>query len=404
MPSHAPSQKIRIAMFTPWDQVCGNAEYAKRLVAGLERFSSVDIHEMWNISDRYDEHGRYLTRAALRSHFNGLRQAAKSADCDVVHVQHEYAFFGRSPVKADREFRSLVRQVRRPLVVTLHTFLPSLIRGHFRGLPRRAAGAFMYWHRTRHFREALDRAAAIVLHSGYTQRQFLAAFPQFRAKVRMVPIAIEAVPPRHTDRWFKSHGEKWIVIPGFVSAYKGHGQALRTLKLLPEQYRLVVAGGLHPKDPSSSEMWMHVLAMMDELGLRDRVTITGFIEDPAEQSALFSKADAFLLPYREVGQSGSAALADVLAYGQPVVTSLAKSMFVYRMDSDTLNACVSADADMPEALAAALVGSVEGQGSLHNREHQRTACARYSLERTAAAYEAIYREIMNPLEASRSGG
>ena len=399
MRSKAPDHQLRIAMFTPWDQVCGNAEYAKRLVAGLERFSSVHIHEMQNISDRYDERGRFLTRAALMSHFKNLRQAAERSECDVVHIQHEYAFFGSSRGKADREFLSLVRQVRQPLIVTLHTFLPMLIRGQFRRQPKKSLESFRYWRRTRYFRKALGRAAAIVLHSGYTQRQFLQAFPEFRGKVHVVPIAIEALAPSNLGRWAKSDEERWIVIPGFVSAYKGHGQALKALQLLPAHYKLVVAGGLHPKDPGSSEMWMTLLSMMDELGLRDRVTITGFIKDPAEQAALFGKADAFLLPYREVGQSGSAALADVLAYGKPVITSLAKSMFVYRMDGDTVNSCVSVDADVSEAVAAALAGGIEGRDGLHNREHQRAACDRYSLERTASAYETIYREI-----AHRQGG
>jgi glycosyltransferase involved in cell wall biosynthesis len=395
MCSEKSSVKIRVSMFTPWDQVCGNAEYAKRLVPGLEGFASVEIHEMRNISDRYDEDGKYLTRSALNSYFRGLASAAKNSVCDVVHIQHEFGFFGSSFGEADKRFLTLVRGIRKPLVVTLHTFVPSMSRRPFARRSQKVLEIFLHWWRTRHIREALRRADAIVLHSGYTQRLLLRAFPEIKKKIRVIPIAIEALPPGSSVHWTKGGEEKWVIVPGFVSAYKGHDYALRAMELLPENYKLVVAGGLHPKDPGSSEMWMQLLAKMDELGLRKRVVFTGFIENPAEQAALFEQADAFLLPYHEVGQSGSAALADVLAYGRPVITSWAKSMFVYRMESDMVNACISVDVGKPGALADAIRGGIENTQGLHNPAHQRSACLRYNLQKTTSAYEQMFRETIN---------
>ena len=105
---------------------------------------------------------------------------------------------------------------------------------------------------------------------------------------------------------------------------------------LPSNFRFVIAGGVHPKDRLGHEYWSELLSRIDEVGCQDRVVFTGFLDDSAEQAAVLKQADVFVLPYDEVGQSGSAVLADVLSCGRPIVTSLARSMFVYRHGNDTV--------------------------------------------------------------------
>jgi glycosyltransferase involved in cell wall biosynthesis len=393
--------KIRVSMLTPWDQVCGNAEYAKRLVRGLSDFADVTPHEMRNISDGYDDDGRVITRRELNRDFARLEREVNAARADIVHLQHEFAFFGRSPSAADRRFLSLVRNLRGPLVVTLHTFTPGMLRVHRRRLLGKLAERVLHWRRTRRIRAALGRADAIILHSTYTQRLLTRAFPELKRKIHVIPIAIEALPPSSSGRWQKPEGDRWIVIPGFVSRYKGHDRALAALEHLPARCKLVVAGGIHPKDPASAETWMEILGRADALGVRDRLLFSGFLEDPGEQAELFGKADAFLLPYNEVGQSGSAALADVMAYGRPVVTSFAKSMFVYRMDSDTVSSSVSVDVKDPERLAACLSDCLAGDGGRHDPRQQAVAGARYGLGECTRAYERVYRSLLPSAGSAR---
>jgi len=381
-------------MVTPWDQVCGNAEYAKRLVRGLSAFAQVTPHELINISDRYDDDGQPFTRRRLNAHFANLARNISECPADVVHIQHEFGFFGSSFAEADSRFLSLAKRVRRPLVVTLHTFVPAMSRRPSARISGKLKEAVFHFWRTRSMRKALRKADAIILHSIYTQRQFSRAFPELKKRVHVVPIAIEKFPSGEPKRWVKESGDRWMVVPGFVSSYKGHDYALAALRLLPKNFKLVVAGGLHPKDPGSTETWIALLAKADEFKVTDRVIFSDFISDPCDQAELFGQADVFVLPYHEVGQSGSAALADVIAYGRPVITSIAKSMFVYRMDRDTVNSCTSVDVGKPRLLAKCILDCVDGDGGKHDHTHQITTMARYNLDKTTQAYETIYLSLL----------
>lgn len=387
-------QKTRIAMLTPWEQICGNAEYAKRLVRGLSSIAEITPHEMQNIGDGYDEEGQLITRRDLNRRFKDLVHAVNESDAEIVHVQHEFGFFGRSIREADERFLDLVEKIDRPVVVTLHTFLPAMLRGRPARRSAKALEFLSHWWRTRKMRRSLRRTDAIILHSLYTQRLLIRAFPELRKKIHVVPIAIETFPPSKAGKWVKVEGDRWIVLPGFVSSYKGHDYALAALKLLPKTHKLVVAGGLHPKDSASAETWMALLGKADEFKVRDRLVFTGFLEDPGEQAEIFEKADLFLLPYNEVGQSGSAALADVMAYGRPVVTSFAKSMFVYRMDRDTVNSTISVDVGNPKLLASCILNCLESDRGQHDAEHLATASARYDLKNTTSNYETIYLSVL----------
>lgn len=380
-------------MLTPWDQVCGNAEYAKRLVMGLATIATVTPHEMRNIGDGYDDKGRLLTRRDIDRGMRSLVARVRDSRPDIVHIQHEFSFFGRSFREADRRFLRVVSGVRRPVIVTLHTFTQKQVPVKPTRRRHKIARALLFWRKVGDLRRALRRADAIVLHSIHTQRLLVRAFPELRRKIHVVPIAIEPLPRGASGAWQKPAGERWVVLPGFVSAYKGHEHALAAIKRLPPNCKLVVAGGLHPKDPGSTETWMRMLSQADELQVRDQIIFTGFLADQGDQAEIFGQADAFLLPYNEVGQSGSAALADVMAYGRPVITSRAQSMFVYRMDRDTVNCSVAVDVTDSERLASCILECIDGNGS-HDAGHLAKAISRHSLHNTTRAYERIYRLVL----------
>ena len=40
----------------------------------------------------------------------------------------------------------------------------------------------------------------------------------------------------------KKPGERWVVVPGFISPYKGHPDAVAAVERLPDHFRLVIAG------------------------------------------------------------------------------------------------------------------------------------------------------------------
>ena len=372
---------------TPWDQECGNAEYAKRLVSGLRRFATIVPHEMVNLGDPDLELKRFRRRWICRQQ---VRKVTRSAH-DIVHIQHEFCFFGRGIREANRNFRRVIQSIRKPVVVTVHTWPWS------RQLERRKLSKFLSCVRERfskkHFVKSLQAANAIVVHSKDTYQKIVNDFPRLKKKLFVVPIQVEAIdsagasPPLQ-----KRSDERWIVLPGFVSRYKGHAHAIASLPHLPDSYRLVIAGGIHPKDKTGNDYWMQLLTQADSLGVQHRVLFTGFLSDPQQQAALLKQADCFLLPYDEVGQSGSAVLADCLSYFKPVITSTAKSMYVYRGIRDTAFSSASVDVSDPVILASSISQSIDPDelGIPPMRHHQQVVYNCFSLEQTRQRYQRVY--------------
>jgi glycosyltransferase involved in cell wall biosynthesis len=384
---------LAVAVMTPWDQQCGNAEYAKRLAIGLGRFAAVQPFDMRNLIDVE----KRTSRSELNRYFDDLVARVNGSAANLIHIQHEFCFFGRGIGSSNRRFLRVMRQLRKPVVVTLHTWLKSMTRASRNRVSSQVAEQVRHGFQNRHIAAALQRADAIVLHSKDTHKHFVETFPNLKKRVHVVPIPIErpvttAVAPSIR----KQQQDTWVIVPGFVSRYKGHTCVLAALRHLPETFKLVVAGGVHPKDRTGNDYWMDLIQQADSWGLQSRMILTGFLADVADQAAVLDQADVFVLPYDEVGQSGSAVLADVLSYDRPVITSRARSMFVYRMDKDTAFSSVATDVGDAKELAATIrkCAGLEPQFYADARQHRDAARRRYSLASTQAAYERIYRGVL----------
>jgi glycosyltransferase involved in cell wall biosynthesis len=390
---------MTVALLTPWNQQCGNAEFAKRLVVGLSRFARITPIELENLHD----HDTLDTARKRSRYLDELIGQANAADTDLVHVQHEFCFFGRRIRDANHGFLRVMREIRKPVVLSLHTWSRGMSRKTHRSIVKQGVESVLHRLRNRAMKESLWRADAIILHSKDTRAQCLTVYPKLKKRLHLLPIPVEPVIAAGITAPFRKRpGERWILLPGFVSRYKGHRHLLEALRFLPEDHRVVFAGSVHPKDRAGHEYWSGLLAAIDAAGYHERVLFTGFLGDPAEQSAVLRQADAFVLPYDEVGQSGSAVLADALAHGKPVITSLARSMFVYRHDSDTVFSSVAIDVTDPEKLASAIIEATDPAGCPRRRLHQSTVCDRYSLARTAAGYEDVYRSVLEQRDVRKT--
>ncbi len=381
--------RLSVALLTPWDQECGNAEYAKRLAVGLRQFAAVTPIELVNFTDTEREFSsRRRRRVCL-----GIARQANAAAVDLVHLQHEFCFFGRRIREANRNFSAVMRRIRKPVVITVHTWLAGMTYSRRKHWWQNVAEGVRYRMLKRQFGRALRRAAAIVVHSQETYQRLISTYPRFKQKTFVIPIPVEPIDHRGvTPPIRKRPDEKWILVPGFVSRYKGHSHAIAALRQLPESFRLVVAGGVHPKDKHGPEYWMGLLGEADAAGLQNRVIFTGYMSDPRQQAAVLHQADCFLLPYDEVGQSGSAVLADALSHDRPVITSTAKSMFVYRGLPDTVFSSVAVDVTCPETLAATIETAVGAglPGIPLSRRQQQAVRDHFSLEQTQARYQQAY--------------
>jgi hypothetical protein len=133
---------------------------------------------------------------------------------------------------------------------------------------------------------------------------------------------------RNPTQWKKQfslkESDKTIGIFGLLSPYKSYSHALRLLRLLPVQYKLMIIGETAPSrirewqiDPVIQEITSYLDTHPE---LADRVIFTGRRDDEQFNEDL-ANIDFALLPYFEVGQSASAALSNILEMGCATVMS-----------------------------------------------------------------------------------
>ncbi|MGI9446611.1 MAG: glycosyltransferase [Pirellulales bacterium] len=385
------SKKFSLALLTPWNQQCGNAEFAKRLTSGFDSFAAVEPIELENLI----EHDTLDSRRKQERYITKLIKQVHASDADLVHIQHEFCFFGRARRYADRRLLRLMQNIRKPIILSLHTWKKSMCWKSEKPSLKSALSAIRYKIKNRRMRHCLFAADTIVVHSKDTYAKIIKAYPKLRKRVHLLPIPVEpVVSDGVTAPYQKRPGEKWLVLPGFVSRYKGHRYIIDAMPELPAEFRLVIAGGVHPKDRLGHEYWSELLSRIDEVGCQDRVVFTGFLDDSAEQAAVLKQADVFVLPYDEVGQSGSAVLADVLSCGRPIVTSLARSMFVYRHGNDTVYSSSAVDVEDVEKLQHAIIDAADPASSPRRQLHQRNVQQKFCLRQMASQYQAMYELVL----------
>ena len=105
---------LTVALVTPWKQVCGNARYAEKLATGLARHAVIEPVQL-------------TPQPFEANHFERLAQEINEVRADVVHVQHEYCFFGSGVASANYQLDQLLAKIEAPLTITLHTVREDLL-------------------------------------------------------------------------------------------------------------------------------------------------------------------------------------------------------------------------------------------------------------------------------------
>lgn len=316
---------MRIVQVSTWDTACGIAHYTGFLREALEARG----HDVTVVPIDRDE-ARYLARRELRGHFGAL--AERIPESDVVHIQHEFGFFGGryGYGTSVREFTHFLRAVARPgrrVVVTFHTDPLIFLRSSNR--PLDMAG-FAVWASL--WRASLPpllnrrRHVTAVVHTR-TARAGMIDSGVRPDRIALVPHGIPEFPALSSQERHRSRSglgiaaeETVLGVFGFLARYKGHLTAVRALRRLPESYRLLLVGGQHPEsdDPALED----ILSYLDEYPeLAPRVTITGYGDDARTQSWL-AACDVMLAPYAPgTTVMASGALGRSLATGLPVIAS-----------------------------------------------------------------------------------
>jgi glycosyltransferase involved in cell wall biosynthesis len=234
-------------------------------------------------------------------------QYLNTSGVDLVLLQHEYGIFGG---KCGSHVLTLLRELRMPIVTTLHTILTSPSP-----LQRATLEAII---------ELSERVVVMSEHGASTLRE-LHRTPAAGIDVipHGIPLAVEGT---HGKSQLGFADQKVILTFGLLSPDKGVEYVIEAMPAILEQHpktTFVVLGATHPhvKERHGEAYRLELQSRVRRLRLGASVVFHDrFVEDD-ELAEFLAAADIYVTPYLNPQQSTSGTLARAVAAGRAVIST-----------------------------------------------------------------------------------
>lgn len=228
---------------------------------------------------------------------------------DLVSLQHEYGIFGG---RAGSYILTLLRELRMPIVTTLHTILQNPNPDQRRVLKEIVA---------------LSDRVVVMSERGAEFLRDIYQVPE--EKIDLIPHGIPDVPfmdPSFHKDLFGVEGKNVLLSFGLLSANKGIENVISALPMILEKYPNVVymvVGATHPhvihKEGESYRLSLQWLA--HEKGVEGNVIFYNRFVSLDELIQFISASDIYITPYLDVAQITSGTLAYTLGAGKAVIST-----------------------------------------------------------------------------------
>jgi glycosyltransferase involved in cell wall biosynthesis len=226
---------------------------------------------------------------------------------DVVCVQHEYGIFGG---KAGAHVLALLRELRMPIVTTLHTILAN---------PNPLQRAVM------DELTALSERIVVMSKHGASLVGTVHAVPEH--KISVIPHGIPALPSirRNKDR-LGVEGKSVILTFGLLSPDKGIEYVIDALPEILERHPetvYIVLGATHPhvKERHGETYRLMLVHRAERLGVDSSLIFHNRFVRRDELVEFLAAADIYVTPYLNVEQITSGTLAYAVGSGKAVIST-----------------------------------------------------------------------------------
>lgn len=340
---------MRVAIVSTYPpRPCGIGTFARDVRQALiETDPSVEVDVLSIVRDQNaptEPEVLSVIRQEVRADYVAAPALLDARGTDVVLIEHEYGIFGGNE---GAFVLSLVKRLRQPFVVTLHTVLsePTVAQLTVLG-------------------ELCQRATLVTVFTETARRMVVDSAVAPAALVRVVPHGAPTalLPPRPNDetsppapRATIAHLEGRTVLStfGLISAGKGVEIAIKALPAIRAQHPDVlylVAGQTHPEVvKSEGERYrLSLQRLVRDLDLERNVQFLDHFLSTEELASLLASTDLYLTPYRSREQIVSGALTFAVVAGCPVVST----PYFYAEDLLSSGAGVLVPFDDPDAFAA----------------------------------------------------
>ena len=323
----------RLAIVSSWNVDCGNASYTYALKKEFEKYYDVevlglDLHLLLRDGKKF--------RALARRHIAEMAQRLK--EFDYVNLQFEAGLYGANNGEILDNIKTLMDAAPN-LILTMHRVdvhdsslsreVVFFIKNKFslKVLRQRRwllSSARLYRGILKHAKHLSTRKSVWVKVHTKRERRLISEILNFK-NVIDAPLAFlddlergrvqSDVRPSDLRRRYSLPPEAKILGAfGYIVDYKGFEDLIRAIRVMPDNWYLLIAGSQHPM---SIKPWKPIdpylkkllaLATSGPLSCEHRLRFIGNVDDN-EFTFLLRNVDAVVLPYIEVGQSMSGIVA-----------------------------------------------------------------------------------------------
>jgi glycosyltransferase involved in cell wall biosynthesis len=293
-------------------------------------------------------------------------------------VQHEYGIFGGVD---GRYLLSLLRQVRVPIITTLHTVLAE---------PSASQKAV--------FLELTDVSDLLVVMSPRAVRYLKEIYGVPESKIRMIHHGIPDLPfvdPSYYKDQFGAEGRRLLLTFGLLSEDKGIEYAIEALPRIVAQapdvlYLLLGATHPHVLRDRGDAYRVSLQQRVHELGLERHVLFHNRFVELSELCEYLGAADIYLTPYLNPAQIVSGTLAYALGAGKAVVST----PYWYAEDMLAEGRGRIVPFRDPESLAETVLDLLQHETQRHAmRKKAYTFCRSLIWKEVARKYLELFQEI-----------
>jgi glycosyltransferase involved in cell wall biosynthesis len=255
----------------------------------------------------YPEQVRFQIAEDELSAYRRAAQYLNANGVEVVSLQHEYGIFGG---KCGSHVLTLLRELRMPVVTTLHTILTSPSPLQQTTLDQVIA---------------LSERLVVMSEHGAQTLQKLHGVASSRIDVipHGIPLAAQGTRGKAALGF---DGQPVILTFGLLSPDKGTEYVIEAMPAILEQHPntvFVVLGATHPhvKERHGEAYRQSLLVLIRRLRLERSVVFHDRFVDDVELAGFLAAADVYITPYLNPEQSTSGTLARAVAAGRAVIST-----------------------------------------------------------------------------------
>lgn len=228
---------------------------------------------------------------------------------DIINLQHEYGIYGGL---AGSHILTLLRNVKAPVVTTLHTILEKPLPEQYRVL-----------------KEIIRHSSRLVVMSHRSRKLLQEVYSAPAEKIDLIAHGIHDVPfvdpGFHKDK-FGAEGRFVILTFGLLSRNKGIEYVIEALPEVVKRYPNVlylVLGSTHPHvvKYEGEEYRQYLKKRVQELGLENNVVFKDQFVELKDLKEFIGAADIYVTPYLGQEQIVSGTLAYTVGAGKAVIST-----------------------------------------------------------------------------------